>query len=91
MRDDIDDDFEEDEDWYDDGSEVGDGDESTLCPECGAEVPGVNDKCPACGYWLTDADRLARSPEKPLWLRVTAVVVLVTFLLSLLGFAAAIF
>jgi hypothetical protein len=29
--------------------------------------------------------------EKPLWLKVTAVVVLVAFLLSMLGFAAAIF
>jgi len=53
----------------------------------------VTDKCPACGYWLSEADRRAMwsGLEKPLWLKVTAIVVLVALLLSVLGIVAAIF
>jgi hypothetical protein len=82
----MDDDFDPDEDWYDDDGEVDDA-PPVRCPECRADVPAVADRCPACGYWLTDADR----HTKPLWIRATAVVVLVAFLLSLLGFAVGVF
>ena len=84
------DDPEDDEDWYDDDDDAPD-DEAARCPECGADVPIVADKCPACGYWLSEADRRAMWTGKPLWLRLTAIVVLVAFLLSILGIAAAIF
>jgi ribosomal protein L37E len=81
-----------DEDWYDDDDELDDV-ESARCPECGAAVHSISDRCPACGYWLTEADRRAMwsGTAKPLWLRITAVVVLVAFLLSALGIAVAVF
>jgi hypothetical protein len=93
MNDDHDPDFDDDEDWYDDGYGVELDDESAPCPECGAAVSSISDKCPACGCWITDADRFATPSgmKKPLWPKVTALVVLVTFLLGLAGFAAAIF
>jgi hypothetical protein len=86
------DELDGDEDWYDDDSEL-DERETIPCPECGAAVHLVTDKCPACGYWLTDVDRRATVPgmKKPLWLRVTVVVVLLSFLVSALGLAVAIF
>jgi len=82
----------DDEDWYDDDDEL-DDEESGRCPECGAAVHSVSDRCPACGYWLTEADRRAMwsGMAKPLWLRITAVVVLAAFLLSALGIAVAVF
>jgi hypothetical protein len=78
---------ESDEDsWADDDDELDDEDESASCPECGGTIHGVTDKCPSCGYWLTDADRREMRPgEKQLWLRVTAVIVLAAFLFTLLA------
>ena len=75
----------DDEDWYGDGDS--DDEESASCPECGATVYEFLDKCPNCGYWLSDADRRAAYPSatKPLWLRVTAVIVLLAFLASVIG------
>jgi predicted Zn-ribbon and HTH transcriptional regulator len=34
-----------------------DGDEVSDCPECGAEVYLIGDRCPKCGYWFTKDDR----------------------------------
>ena len=81
-----------DEDWYDDEEALEDV-ESGLCPECGAEMIDVVDKCAVCGYWLTEADRrnMWSGTSKPLWLKVTAWIVLMTFLLGVLGIAAALF
>ena len=81
-----------DEDWYDDDDDSG-GEEMAPCPECGAAIYDVTEKCPACGYWLTEADRRAMwsGMAKPLWLRLTAVVVLIAFLLSVLGIVVAVF
>ena len=56
MSDDWDQD-EWDEDWVDD-YEL-DEEESAKCPECGAEMYIVTDKCNVCGYWLTESDRRA--------------------------------
>ena len=50
------DDDDDDEDWYDDDDEP-DDDEPAPCPECGEPVYAITDKCPACGYWLSEADR----------------------------------
>jgi hypothetical protein len=77
---------DDDEDWYDD-DDAPEDDEPGRCPECGEPVPSIASMCPACGYWLSDADRRAlwTSESKPAWLRVTAIVVLITFLASLLA------
>jgi hypothetical protein len=82
----------DDEDWYDDEDEP-DDEESVACPECGGPVEIVASKCPACGYWLSDADRrrMWTSESKPLWLRVTAAVVLAAMLLSLFAYGMAFF
>lgn len=43
-----------DNEWLDEVDE----DEGTLpCPDCGAEVHVEAEACPACGYWITDAER----------------------------------
>ncbi len=81
-------DWEDDhEDWCDDDADESDKEESASCPECGGTVHSFLDKCPTCGYWLSDADRRAAYPSasKPLWLRVTAVIVLLAFLAGLIG------
>ena len=87
--------FEDDEDWYDDDSDESDDpdDESAPCPECGETVHVITGKCPACGYWLSDADWRAMwtDESKPLWLKVTAVVVLIVLLASMFGVAASLF
>jgi hypothetical protein len=73
------DDFDDDadEDWYDD-DEPGEGD-AAPCPECGKPVDFVADRCPACGYWILDADRRAMwsGMGKPMWMKVVAAIVLV--------------
>jgi hypothetical protein len=81
------DDEESDDDLWADDDELDDADDSASCPECGGRVYTLTDKCPSCGYWLTDADRRAMCPaeSKPLWLRITAMIVLVAFLFTLLA------
>jgi hypothetical protein len=72
---------DDDEDWYD-GDEPDDGD-PVACPECGEPVADFLDKCPACGYWLSAADRRRLRPghvAKPLWVKATAIVLLAIFL-----------
>ncbi|HEX2477385.1 MAG TPA: hypothetical protein VHK01_21695 [Lacipirellulaceae bacterium] len=82
---------EDDDDWYDDDDEL-DDEEAARCPECGEPIHIITDKCSTCGYWLSDADRRAMwsGMSKPRWLKVTAVIVLIAFLLSILGTAVAI-
>jgi hypothetical protein len=81
-----------DEDWYDDENEPDDG-EPVSCPECGGPVHEFLDKCPACGYWLSAADRRALRPgeSKPSWIRTTAIVVLVAIVFGLLVAGVAFF
>jgi hypothetical protein len=72
----------DDEDWYDDDSgDFGDF-EWAPCPECGETVHVITGKCPCCGYWLSDADRRAiyTSQAKPMWLKLTALVLLIALL-----------
>jgi hypothetical protein len=82
----------DDEDWYDDDG-APDHDEAGYCPECGEPVHSIADRCPACGYWLSDADRRAvwSGESKPVWLRVTAIVVLIAFLTTLLAAGVGLF
>jgi hypothetical protein len=70
----------DDEDWYDDDDDS-DG-ETGRCPECGGPVYRVSDCCPACGYWLTEADREAlwSGMAKSTWLKVVAVIVLLALI-----------
>jgi hypothetical protein len=70
-----DDEFDDDEDWYDDEPDDGD---PVPCPECGDSVSDFLDKCPACGYWLSTADRCQLRPHEahPAWVKFTAVVLL---------------
>jgi hypothetical protein len=81
----------DDEDWSDDYSL--DDEDASSCPECGGTVYSFTEKCPHCGYWLSDADRRAMYPgkSKPLWLRVTAWALLIAFLVSLLGVVLTLF
>jgi hypothetical protein len=85
-------DSDDDESWTDDPDDLND-EVAARCPECGGAVHAIADKCPACGYWLTDADRrsLWSGASKPLWLSITAVILLAALLLSLLAFGAAMF
>jgi len=41
----------EDEEYEEPATATGD------CPECGAEIDVEAEMCPACGYWLTTAER----------------------------------
>jgi hypothetical protein len=86
------DDPDDDEDWYDAEAEP-DDEEAAPCPECGEPVHSVTSKCPACGYWLSPHDRRAASADesKPLWLKLTTIILLTVFLLSALGIAAIVF
>ena len=76
----------DDEDSYDDEDEPDDF-ESAECPECGAAIHSVSDKCPACGYWLSAADRRSMwsAERKPRWLIVAAWVALALFLIPLIA------
>jgi hypothetical protein len=78
--------LDEPEDWYDDDSDDPEDAEWAPCPECGETVHVITGKCPACGYWLTDADRqkLYASESRPMWQKVTAVILLAVFLTGIL-------
>jgi hypothetical protein len=73
------------EDWSDDGDD-GLDEGSSPCPECGAAISSLIDKCPQCGYWLTEVDRrtIGRDSSRPYWQRLTAAMLLLAFLLCLL-------
>ncbi len=75
-----------DEDWYGDGDEQGDDDDVVHCPECGGLISSLTDKCAACGYWLTAADRRKLRSEgvKPWWVTLTVVILLLMFLTTML-------
>jgi predicted amidophosphoribosyltransferase len=87
---DDDDSYEDDEDWYDDDDDT---DDTASCPECGAAVYRLANQCPACGYWFSESDQRAMSPgmSKPLWMKITAWIVLAAFLISAIGLAALFF
>jgi hypothetical protein len=79
----------DDEEWYeedDDGSQEPVESETGHCPECSGPVYEFTNKCPACGYWLTDADRrrMSSGASKPTWVLVTAGIILVVLVLGML-------
>jgi hypothetical protein len=55
-------------------------------------MSGYTDKCNHCGYWLTPEDRRRLRPgeTRPVWQRLTAVILIAVLLFFLLG-ALAIF
>jgi zinc-ribbon domain len=77
-----DDDWEaDDEDWYDEEDDLEDQ-AAVACPECGAPIYADADKCPACGYWLLEADRRAAGSgeSRPAWIQLTAGLMLLAIL-----------
>jgi hypothetical protein len=80
----------DDEDWYDeetdDSSDESASVETGHCPECRGPVYEFTDKCPACGYWLTAADRrtIWSGASKPKWVLITAGIILVVLVLGML-------
>jgi hypothetical protein len=82
------DDPPDDEDWYDDDDAEPEDAPPRPCPECGKPIADFLDKCPACGYWLSAADRRALKPHEstPAWVKVTALVLLAVTLLGLATF-----
>ncbi len=48
------------EDWDDiEEDDELDEEDAVKCPECGADIYIVTDKCLECGFWLSEADRHA--------------------------------
>ena len=84
--DDPDDDFD-DEDWQDEDDEELVEEVAAQCPECGAPVYMVTRKCPACGYWVSQADRRRFWPgeSQPAWVKATALILLLILLAGLLA------
>lgn len=77
----------DDEEWYDDDEDESyDDSETAHCPECSGPVYEFTNKCPACGYYLSAADRrrLWSSESKPKWVLITATVILVVLVLGAL-------
>jgi hypothetical protein len=82
---------DDEEDWsYDEEGEPDDLD-SAPCPECGATIDSVLDKCPKCGYWLTAEDRqiMWAGARKPTWLMITAWVILAVFVIPIIAIVMA--
>jgi hypothetical protein len=73
------------EDWSDDGEDDAE-DDAAPCPECGADMSTLIDRCPHCGYWVTEADQRRHWPGArwPMWQRATAVIILLVVILTLL-------
>jgi hypothetical protein len=87
--DDADDDWDEDRHDNAAGDDELDAVDAAECPECGAPVERIADRCPACGRWLTDGDRRAMWPSerKSAWLVATAWLLLAMVLFGLVGIA----
>jgi uncharacterized paraquat-inducible protein A len=77
----------DDEDWCsEDEDESYDDAEVGHCPECSAVVYEFSERCPACGYYLSAADRhrLFAGESKAKWVLITATVILVLLILGVL-------
>jgi hypothetical protein len=42
----------------------GDDDDVTDCPECGAEIYIIAQRCPKCGHWFVEEDRRKMSARR---------------------------
>jgi ribosomal protein L37E len=84
-------DDDEREDWSDKDDDEPEEDDEAPCPECARPVDFQTDKCPACGYWLSATDRRSMwsGADKPVWIKIAAVVVLVSIVASLIIAGAA--
>ncbi len=66
----------EDEDWDDSEQEL------LSCEQCGADVWGDAEQCPHCGWYFTDENSSTlTSGQTPTWIKVTALVMVLIFLL----------
>ncbi|MCE9630523.1 MAG: hypothetical protein K8S94_07380 [Planctomycetia bacterium] len=69
--------LDEDEDWGDDDTGLGDDsdDEPTVpCPSCRRDILEDTPRCPYCERYISAEDRAG--PDKPIWVIVTAIVCL---------------
>lgn len=73
-----------DEDFDEDFDETEDDEEPTVpCPSCGEAMHEESIRCPACGHYRSEED--SPLPAKPLWITLTAVVVLAAMAFWVLG------
>jgi hypothetical protein len=75
------------DDWDDDDDEQG------QCPECGAIVYLVGDKCPKCGYWFLEGDhrKMSLQSREKSEMHILKVIVVILIVASLIfGMIAAI-
>lgn len=82
MQDELEDDFDDEQDFDDWQSEPTDN-----CPECGAPVDNDLDQCPRCGFYILDEDIPESSSKKrtqTIIVVVMAILILAPFLLWLL-------
>ena len=74
----------------DDDGEFGDapdddaGDVVEACPWCGEEMYDDSPRCPACGQYRSRED--SPPDQKPAWVLMTAVVLLILMLVGLANF-----
>jgi uncharacterized OB-fold protein len=76
----------DDETWYDDEDDEPGEEHAAACRECGGLVYDFTDKCPACGHWLSAADRRAMRPgeSRLQWQKATAAIIILALLACLL-------
>lgn len=71
--------------WDDDFDSVDVADDVMACPDCGGEVYVDAERCPGCGHWVTDAERMARSGEDARWVKWAAILLLLVFVLGVIA------
>ncbi|MEM7475459.1 MAG: hypothetical protein AAF483_10745 [Planctomycetota bacterium] len=81
----------DDEDWedsYDDEfyEEEDSSDCTVPCPECKADIYDDAERCPECGYYLVESERLGTG--KPTWILLTAILLLAAYFARMIWLAA---
>jgi predicted nucleic acid-binding Zn ribbon protein len=54
--------------------------DTNPCPHCGTPVYEHAEICPHCGKYISEED--SRSPRKPIWIILTAVISLIAILVA---------
>ncbi|MEK7269623.1 MAG: hypothetical protein AAB215_01625 [Planctomycetota bacterium] len=54
-----------------------DGDETIPCPNCRAPVYEDAERCPRCGTWISEDDRLPE--QRPVWFWIALALALLAF------------